>query len=102
MDSRLVSFPHYLSPLGCAWKDMVLKIKQFSWLCQITFVVNSSLIKSSILLSYLRIAPNKGFRYSVYGSLFVVVSYAFGVGTAVVFTCRYLSSHTFSIYYPHT
>jgi len=67
---------------------MVLTIVQFSWLCQLMFVVNSSLIKSSILLSYLRIAHNRSFRYSIYVSLFVVVGYAFGVGAAVVFTCR--------------
>ncbi|RPA93911.1 hypothetical protein L873DRAFT_1632040, partial [Choiromyces venosus 120613-1] len=60
----------------------------FSWLCQVMFVVNSGLIKSSILLSYLRIAPERGFRYSVYASLFVVVGYAFGVGFSVVFTCN--------------
>ncbi|CUS11174.1 unnamed protein product [Tuber aestivum] len=58
-----------------------------SWLCQITFLVNSGLIKSSILLSYLRIAPNKCFRYSVYVSLFFVAGYAVGVGVAIIFTC---------------
>ncbi|PWW73517.1 hypothetical protein C7212DRAFT_300074, partial [Tuber magnatum] len=46
-----------------------------SWLCQLMFVVHSGVIKSSILLSYLRIAPNKGFRYSVYASCSPVYGY---------------------------
>ncbi|PUU75231.1 hypothetical protein B9Z19DRAFT_923157, partial [Tuber borchii] len=59
----------------------------FSWLCQTMFVANCGLIKSSILLSYLRIAPNRSFRYSVYVSLCFVATFSFGVGIAIVFTC---------------
>ncbi|KAG0131508.1 hypothetical protein HOY82DRAFT_591523 [Tuber indicum] len=59
----------------------------YSWLCQIMFTANSGFIKSSILLSYLRIAPNKCFRYSVYISLFFIIFFTSSVGVAIILTC---------------
>ena len=61
---------------------------QMFWLLQILYKCTIGLTKTSILLLYLRIFPQKRFRCWVYGAMVFVIGYAFASIVATITQCH--------------
>ncbi|MCJ1464379.1 hypothetical protein MMC07_002992 [Pseudocyphellaria aurata] len=67
-------------------EDVHIALEGF-WAIQIIYKFTINLTKTSILLLYLRIFPNKSFRKAVYGLLVFVNGYAVASIIATIFQC---------------
>lgn len=68
------------------------KIPQYIYILHIFYALTLPTMKFSILLMYARLFPTKNFRYAIYTTTFLVLSWVLGVLFAQVLNCVPLSA----------
>lgn len=62
-------------------------------LVPILYAVETGFTKVSLILFYLKLSPQKRWKWSVYGAFFLVVGYNTAIFFAVIFGCRPIQKH---------
>lgn len=79
-----------------AWEISLEKFNygsKFMVLVPILYAVETGFTKVSLILFYLKLSPQKRWKWSVYGALFLVVGYNTTIFSAVIFGCRPIQKH---------